>query len=107
MTNPGYHDLVAAALADPNAAAGWQALAASLFDNGRDGEAAAVRVFWPTIGDGPSCGQVAGETPRFDRRSLAGGVGWERWQPAAAVDKPQPTSSSASPRSTRTFRPDL
>jgi hypothetical protein len=36
----------------PDDEAGWLALAAHYRDNGRDDEAAAVRVFWPALRDG-------------------------------------------------------
>jgi uncharacterized protein (TIGR02996 family) len=41
--------LLAAILADPDSEAAWLALAGWLRDNGRDDEAAAVRVFWPAL----------------------------------------------------------
>ena len=46
MTDPA---LLAAILADPDDEAAWLALAAWLRDEGRDDEAAAVRVFWPAL----------------------------------------------------------
>jgi uncharacterized protein (TIGR02996 family) len=41
--------LLAAILADPDDEVAWLALAAWLRDDGRDDEAAAVRVFWPAL----------------------------------------------------------
>jgi hypothetical protein len=36
---------------DPDDEARWRALSSWLWDHGRDDEAAAVRVFWPTLRD--------------------------------------------------------
>jgi uncharacterized protein (TIGR02996 family) len=46
-------NLLAAIHADRNDVARWLALAAWLSENGRADEAAAVRVFWREIRDGP------------------------------------------------------
>ena len=43
--------------ADPDAEAGWLALAAHYRDIGRDDEAAAVRLFWPAIRRSLSAGR--------------------------------------------------
>ena len=48
---PDLPQLLDAIRARPDAEAGWLALAGWLWDNGRDDEAAAVRVFWPTLRD--------------------------------------------------------
>jgi uncharacterized protein (TIGR02996 family) len=45
--------LLAAIRADPDDGPRWLALALWFADNGRDDEAAAVRVFWRTLGDRP------------------------------------------------------
>jgi hypothetical protein len=48
---PDLPAILAAVAADPNDGPRWMALAVWLNDNGRDDEAAAVRVFWPTLRD--------------------------------------------------------
>jgi uncharacterized protein (TIGR02996 family) len=48
---PDLPQLLDAIRARPDAEAGWLTLASWLRDNGRDDEAAAVRVFWPTLRD--------------------------------------------------------
>jgi hypothetical protein len=44
--------------------AGWLALAAWLWDNGREDEAAAVRVYWPTLRDNIDAGVSVEHTLR-------------------------------------------
>jgi hypothetical protein len=48
---PDLHSILDAIRQRPDAEPRWLALAGWLADNGRDDEAAAVRVFWPTLRD--------------------------------------------------------
>jgi hypothetical protein len=52
------HALTAAVAAEPDRESAWLALAAWFRDNGRDEEAAAVRVFWPALRDGLAGGRT-------------------------------------------------
>jgi uncharacterized protein (TIGR02996 family) len=61
---PDLPDLLDAIQADPNSEGRWLALSWWLSDNGRDDEAAAVRVFWPTLRDTVAAGTTVRETMR-------------------------------------------
>jgi uncharacterized protein (TIGR02996 family) len=60
-TAPDLPHLLAAIRADPGREAGWLAVAGWLSDNGRNDEAAAVRVFWPTLRDNVTVSGVSVE----------------------------------------------
>jgi hypothetical protein len=63
---PDLPQLLDAIRARPDA--GWLALASWLRDNGRDDEAAAVRVYWPTLRDNVT---VSGVSVELTVRELA------------------------------------
>jgi uncharacterized protein (TIGR02996 family) len=67
-TAPDLPQFLDAIRARPDAEAGWLALAGWLWDYGRDDEAAAVRVFWPTLRDNV---KVAGVSVEQTLRELA------------------------------------
>jgi hypothetical protein len=64
----------------PDDGARWEALGAWLWDNGRDDEAAAVRVYWPVLRDnvveaGVSAEDTVADVARHAR--ILGGAGRE------------------------------
>jgi uncharacterized protein (TIGR02996 family) len=84
---PDLPPLLDAIRADPDEGPRWLALAGWLDDNGRDDEAAAVRVYWPTLRDDLAAGVSLDETlayvARHARRLGAEarkieGLKWER-----------------------------
>ena len=72
-TMPDLPQLLDAIRAGPDEQAGWLAPSSWLWDNGRDDEAAAVRVFWPTLRDNVT---VAGKSVEQTLREVArhGGI---------------------------------
>jgi CheY-like chemotaxis protein len=63
--------LLAAIRARPSDPAGWQDLAEWLRDNGRDDEAAVVRVLWPGIRDSLAAGRTLDSALEYVRRNAA------------------------------------
>jgi uncharacterized protein (TIGR02996 family) len=69
---PDLPDLLAAIRDRPGDEAGWLALSAWLWDNGRDDEAVVVRVYWPTLRDNVTvCGVSLHGTLRKVARNAA------------------------------------
>jgi uncharacterized protein (TIGR02996 family) len=64
-------DLLDAILADPDDESPWLNLARWLWDNGRGDEAAAVRVFWPTLADSVAVGRTPDSALDVVRRNAA------------------------------------
>jgi hypothetical protein len=67
--------ILAAIRERPDDAPRWLALAAWLWDNGRDDEAAAVRIFWPTLRDNVVEARVSVEDTLADVARHAGILG--------------------------------
>jgi uncharacterized protein (TIGR02996 family) len=89
---PDLPDLLAAIRDQPDDEARWLALAGWLRVNGRDDEAAVVRVFWPTLRDTVTvCGvslhqslrKVARNAARLGRRARE----VEQWAPDGHADR--------------------
>jgi uncharacterized protein (TIGR02996 family) len=68
MTDPD-PDLLVAIRAAPDTESPWLALAGWFRDNGRDDEAAAVRVFWPVMRDSLAAGRTLESVLHLLRRN--------------------------------------
>jgi hypothetical protein len=70
-TMPDLPALIGAIREWPDDERRWLALSSWLWDNGRDDEAAAVRVFWPTLRDTVNAGEsVDGALRRVARNAV-------------------------------------
>jgi uncharacterized protein (TIGR02996 family) len=71
--------LLAAIVADPVRESAWLALAGWFLDNGRDDEAAAVRVFWPGMSANLATGATLESSPEAVRWGAPrlGACAWE------------------------------
>jgi hypothetical protein len=86
----GYQAILDSIRRNPDDAARWLALAGWLFDNGRDDEAVAVRVFYPVLVENLERGATVEDTLAIVRRNAGRLARRARLLDERAISQPSP-----------------